>query len=353
VLQSKKEAVISKFAGYISELSFPKPEPVVSLRSIAHLFGSTKSRFGSTKSRCGIYLLVFPQERAYVGQAIEVVRRFAQHRLNHDDIIGFSFIPVQRLRLDETEKILIRRAERLGLTLLNTVHASSIVGETDLDLVISSENQKAWLEAPELFNQREHIVSLVLPESQTQRFSGQFRKFQQHPLAPRVLQLLSQYVCCCNPSPKRTEYSFWAVSCLPATNRNAWPRLVCVNLAFMEAFVVGSFKDEPREMWGFVNVASDVLYAEFGNKGGFIKAFPSIKLVQRNYRDAGQHQLSLHAHDESSLSVLIQTAEVRKAAATLVLRVMRKRATIYGKFRCNQLADCLLSPPPGGAVALE
>src|SRR5438552_15940588 len=105
----------------------------------------------------------------------------------------------------------------------------------------------------------------------------------------------------------------------------------------MQTVVSGDVKDERRQLWGFVNVASDVLYGAFGNEAGFIKAFPTIELVHRNYRDGGQNQISLHAHDGSSLRKLIQNVTVRSAAAALALRIMRKRATIYGKFHCKQL----------------
>jgi len=110
----------------------------------------------------------------------------------------------------------------------------------------------------------------------------------------------------------------------------------------METFVVGNFKEDRRELWGFVNVASDTLFEHFDGEGGFARAFPSIELIQRGYRDAGQYQISLHAYDQPSLRGLIGSAAVRQAAAVLVLRVTRKRATIYGKFHCKQLADCLL-----------
>lgn len=319
----------------VANLGFPEPDSVISLRSIAHLFGSTRNR-------CGIYLLIFPHDRAYIGQAVEVVRRFAQHRCSYKNINAFSFIPVGRRRLDEEERFLIQRAEILGLSLLNTVHASNVVGETDLDFVVSPDEQAAWSEAPALFNQRENVDPLVLPESQVQRFLAKFLEFRERPMSPIVVELMQEYVLNCIPAPARTEYSFWVSSCLPATNRTTWPRLACINAAMMETFVVGNLIRDSREIWGFVNVASDVLLEHFDGERGFAKAFPSIDLVQRGYRDAGQYQISLHARDQPSLRGLIANPAVRRASAALVLRLMRKRATIYGKFHCKQLADCLL-----------
>ena len=133
-----------------------------------------------------------------------------------------------------------------------------------------------------------------------------------------------------------------ACSCCASTNKNTWPRLVCVSAGVMELLVLGHHRDDPNELWGFVVVASDVLSKTFKNDKAIKTAFPSVELVRRDYRDAGQHQLSLHAHDEESMKALLQHSAVQEAAAALALRVMRKRATIYSKFHCKQLADSVL-----------
>lgn len=323
---------LSSFENY-SGLGFPEAEPVATLRSIAHLFGASKNR-------CGIYLLEFPGEKFYVGQAVDAVRRFAQHRKNYDEIIGFSFIQTPRKLLDETERSLIRKAEQLNLMILNTVHATNVIGDTDLDLVFPREQQDSWLSSPASFNRNETSISAIsLPEARLERFSSKFQKFKGHQLFSLSSQLLSAYLGNCIPSPKLTEYSFWAVSCFPATNRNTWPRLVCVSIGVMETFVLGYLKNSPTEMWGFLTVASDVLSETYENDEMLMASFPSIEIIRREYRDAGQHQITLWAGDERSLKMLLEDKAVQQSAATLALRVMRKRATIYSKFHCKQLAD--------------
>jgi hypothetical protein len=323
----------------IEGLGFPKPWPVHSLKSVAHLFRSKNSR-------CGIYVLVFPHETVYIGQAVEVVRRFAQHRANYENIVGLAFIAVDRDQLNSRELALIHRAEDIGLLLLNTVHASNVTGDSDLDLVLSASEQSAWLSAPELFNQADLSAPLILPDRQVERFARRFEALLEHPRANTVLQLSRHYVHACLPAPMRTEYSFWVASCLPATNRNTWPRLVCLSAAMMETFVVGYLKGDKNGLWGFVNVATDVLFDGYAGEAAFRDARPSIDVVQRNYRDAGQYQVSLHATDTDALVDLMADPIVRQAAGVLALRVMRKRATIYSKFHCKQLAACLLTSVP-------
>ncbi len=313
-------------------LGFPPAKPVFTLRTVAHLFSSSKSR-------CGIYLLEFPEKRFYIGQAIDVVRRFGQHRKNYDDILGFSFISVRRSSLDQVERNLIQMAEQLGLIILNTVHASNVIGETDLDMVLSPEEQSTWLSCPAQFNKNDTATPIILPDVQLNRFAKQYHRFKENPLYLPASDLLKTYVQYCIPAPKRTEYSFWSVSCLPTTNINTWPRLLCVSAAVMELLVLGNHKGTPSTMWGLMTVASDVLMDTFKTDKSLMKIFPSIELIKRQYRDAGQHQISLFAPDEQSITDILKHTVVQQAAASLVLRVMRKQATIYSRFHCKHLAN--------------
>lgn len=231
--------------------------------------------------------------------------------------------------------------------MLNTVHASNVVGDTDLDLVVSTSEQAEWLSRPATFNDADTSNPIVLSLSQLERFAEQFRKFKAHSFARAASSLLQTYVRQCIPAPKRTEYSFWVVSCLPSTNQGTWPRLFCLSAGVMELLVVGHYKRSPSEMWGFVTVASDVLSEAFPTDESLVKTFPSIELVRRDYRDAGQHQISLHAGSEQCMNEILGHEAVRRAAATLALRVTRKRATIYTKFHCKQLAGVAMEGAHG------
>lgn len=314
-------------------LGFPELSPVATLRSIAHLFGSSKSR-------CGIYLLKFTGERYYIGQALDVVRRFGQHRKNYDDIIGISFIPTPKKSLNEVEINLIKEAERLSIKLLNTVHATNIIGDTDLDLVISPESQTKWLESPAEWNLAvSNRNGIELPPHQVDRFANQFSKFSKNANYDDSLQLLRAYVLNCIPEPKVSEYSFWVVSCLPSTNKSTWPRLFCVSAGVMETFVVGYHKDSPEKVWGLLTVASDIFLEKYKTQKAILEHFPNTQIIERNYRDPGQHQITISISDLSGLKSLLENETVKLAAAALVLRVMRKRGTIYSKFHCKQLSD--------------
>lgn len=316
---------------------FPAMTDVNSLQSIAHLFGMTKKR-------SGVYFLKFRSDLFYVGQAIDVVRRFSQHRHVHNDIVGFSFIAVAKSQLDAIEKVLIFKAESLGIKITNAVHVSNVVGDTDFDLIISVAEQDAWLNAASNRKQlKETVKKIALPEIQEIRFSKQFERFNKHPLSKRAFALFKQYLKSCVPEPQLTEYSFWAVSCMPGGNNKVWPRMLCVNAAFMEIFVVGWEKSELKLMWSFVNVAEDVLLEYWNSLDELEIAYPFARIERSNYRDAGQHQVRICCEGGASMEQLLNDPAITKAARTLVLRIMRKRATIFGKYHCSQLADQALS----------
>lgn len=313
-------------------LGFPPIISVSSLNSIAHFFGTSKNR-------CGIYLLEFPDSVFYIGQAIDVVRRFNQHRKSHNDITGFSFTQIPKKELDAKEKYMIFKAENLGFRLSNSVHATNITGETDFDFVVNKEEQERWSENPKSVNQSDKPSIIELPDSQIIRYRKNYKKFSDHPKSNEVITILKKFVTSCIPFPRRTEYSFWAISCMPGTNFSTWPRLVAVNMSVMEIFVIGFLKESIDELWGFVNIASDELLNHWGSINKFKKEFPFTDIFETDYRDAGQHQISLETRGLKNLQKLLDEKSIQMASACLNLRLMRKRATIYSKYHCKDLSD--------------
>lgn len=324
----------------VASLGFQNMEGVGSLLSIAHLFGASKKR-------TGIYCLAFATGHFYIGQAIDVVRRFSEHRRNFNDIIGFAFIPTPKSKLNSIEKELIFKGEQIGLKLKNSVHVSSILGETDLDLVLPEQDQKDWLEGKyHLISSHENLnPKVILPQNQKDRFSKNFDKFLLHPMVDEATVLLQKYLSKCIPCPRTTEYSFWSVSCMPTTNQNTWPRLFCVNAASMELYVVGWKKKEPG-LWSVVTVDEAILNEYWPDPEKFSAHFPGVEFFTRNYRDAGENQITLSCGEGLTMNALLSDDGVSKAAASLALRVMRKRANFYMQYHCPQLANYAFSDNP-------
>ncbi|OIM98997.1 hypothetical protein A9236_09455 [Polynucleobacter sp. QLW-P1DATA-2] len=321
----------------LAPLGFLEIKNVESFLSIAHFFGTTKKR-------CGIYCLSFATGHFYIGQAIDVVRRFSEHRQIYLDIVGFSFIESSKALLNDREKELIYRAEAMGLKLKNAIHVSSILGDTDLDAVVSPKEQEDWLAAisGQDFIGGECEPKIILPQNQQDRFSKSFDQYLGHPLEKSATSLLKQYISKCIPFPRSTEYSFWSVSCMPSTNVSTWPRLFCVNVASMEIFIVGWVK-KTNNLWAFMTVDAEVLSQYWPEPEVFLEHFPSVQFIERGYRDAGQNQITLACDEDARMDLLLADPGVIHAAASLALRVMRKRSNFYMQYHCTQLSNHLFS----------
>ena len=105
--------------------------------SIADLFPGTR--------RCGIYILHFTNGEMYVGQAIDVTRRYVQHCCVHDDIESLAFKRVPQGLLNDEERGLIRKLESDGHRLRNITFTALPRAESDFDLIMSAEEQTRWL----------------------------------------------------------------------------------------------------------------------------------------------------------------------------------------------------------------
>lgn len=321
----------------ISALGFSLPVDVRGRLSIADLFAKSKTR-------TGIYLLEFANNTFYIGQAKEVCRRFAQHCASVGDISRFTFLPVKLNILDETERKLIRSAESAGLPLTNRVHVSSIVGETDFDLLVPPSTQRAWIEAwPRPQDSVSNAVKLPLNSAARIRTDQAFGRLRKHSDYAEVLSCLHQYCSGCIPFPSTTQLTFWSVSCLPSTNKSTWPRFAAVNAGVMEMLVIG-WEAGTVDTWGFVNGSRSIIERDYGTVAKFAKNHRRIHVDDsRQYRSAGADQIRFAAASVKDLTFLLEQPTVRDSAAQLALNVMRTRPTIYSKFHCPSLAEAMIS----------
>ncbi|GAA4382043.1 hypothetical protein GCM10023186_22020 [Hymenobacter koreensis] len=62
------------------------------------------------------------------------------------------------------------------------------------------------------------------------------------------------YLKLCLPAYKKTEQAFWALSCMPLTGKNTWPRYCCLNVNGMEVLVAGVEK-QTKQLFSFVVIA--------------------------------------------------------------------------------------------------
>ncbi|MBR4662780.1 MAG: hypothetical protein IKO93_02800, partial [Lentisphaeria bacterium] len=119
------------------KLGFPEMIDVSGRVSIADLYRSSRKR-------TGIYLLQFPDGDYYVGQSVDVVRRFSEHVKGKGPISGFSFFAVPKHELDQQEHRCITLLEqKCNLKNISLVTLPEV--ETDFDAVLSRQEQQDWL----------------------------------------------------------------------------------------------------------------------------------------------------------------------------------------------------------------
>lgn len=333
----------------MDEWGFPERHDVAGRFSIADLIPRTKKR-------CGVYLLEYADGFLYVGQATDVVRRFAQHRQQDDHIVAISFRPVRRAELDTVERDLIRRVEAAGLPLTNRIHVSQIHGGCDLDDLVSPSDQQSWLATGQWQPTDRRRVRIVLEADYRVRGANAYRRFSRLPHAESVIENLRRYVSLCILAPTTTEFSFWIVSCLPSTNQHTWPRYAAVSMNGMETFVVGHLKEDLTQIWALWNLSRSSLL-EDQSRAGFLARHPGVQIHDGvDYQAGGFDQITLHVDGLNALEALLDDDVVQHSARLLNLRLMQKGATVYSRFHHFELADQLLeslstpaiSDPPAG-----
>lgn len=125
-------------------LGFTRIADVRGITDTAALFN--RSDLFSHNPGCGIYLLIYPDDTAYIGQCVNFIRRFKQHLERGSVINEIAFMPIAINELDSKEKELIAKAERLGISLMNiALRAKSERESRSLQTLVDEERIQAWL----------------------------------------------------------------------------------------------------------------------------------------------------------------------------------------------------------------
>jgi hypothetical protein len=288
--------------------------------------------FFKPRRRCGIYVLGFSNGEFYAGQAVDVTRRYAQHRKTYDDIEQLAFKPLPRSKLNEEERSLIGLLEQEGWPLRNITIVSLHKGESDFDLVMPPEEQERWLN--DLDYTEDGGERLVDPELR-RRYQGRFQRFLERPHAEEALAVLQTYVGTTIPAIRRGEVSFWSCSCLPTDN--VYSR---VNIYWQEVFTVFTSMNTLRFS---VHLARSPLEEVFGNSvSPLLKRHPTLKHIDHHYVPGGQDQTSFEIRGGRAAKQLLADEVVLRAIRLLNLRLVQKGPCTYGRFHCMDLADRLV-----------
>ncbi len=302
---------------------------------------SISDLFPKSKNRCGIYLLNFSDKTFYIGQAVDNVKRFSQHRKNYDNIVNYWFQPVEKKNLDKIEQKLIREAEGCGLLLTNKTFVSNVIGETDLDFVISPTQQVEWLEYNKTFSNENYDLYSKVETKHKIKYRQNFEKLKKTDNYLQIKRILNTYIKKMLPAYKKTE-SFWSLSCLPSTSKMTFPRCFCLNVNAMEVFVLG-YNKKAKMPFCFINLTNR-FFESNTELEKLLKKYKSLEIYESYYRAAGADQISLEFSDLNELENALQTeSKIIKSVKELNLRLMRKGGTIYSPYHCFDLVNDVLT----------
>jgi len=331
--------MMSPFAAGLAQLGFPEIWDVAGRPSIALLVREKK-----LKSRTGIYILRFSDDAYYIGRAVDVVRRFSQHRRTYGArIVGFAFQKCAKNTLEARERDCIHLGESLGIPLSQTLDKTTVYGQADLDEIISPAAAAQWLSDPSKRLENAERAVFTHDAGRRARDSHTLKRLESRKDYLQLVRLLKLYVDLTIPAPRLTEHDFWNVSCLPSTNKATWPRLFCVSAHIMELFVVGHHRNDESRIWGFINLAESIVAETYSSSDDLVDRFGEIEVRDgRPYHSAGYDQLQIAFSSTETAAALLRDPVIRRACAQLNYNVMRKGVNTYAKFHCSALADIIL-----------
>ena len=307
---------------YIAE-GFSQPHRVQGRASIADLFKPGK--------RCGLYVLHFANGEIYAGQALDVTRRYVQHRKAHTDIERISYRQVPKNRLNGEERNLIWSLEQSGQRLRNITFTSIPKGESDFDLVMSLEEQNRWVQDPSYIDfDGSRIVD---PELQ-RKYSRKYKSFSHFSRSSEVIDFLRSYVRAGIPAFLRSEVSFWCVSCMPV--RHVYTR---INIYWQEVLTVSVAEDE---LWVSLHMADSPFTLLSDEALALLfERHPTLEITDHKYKPGGSDQVNL-VLSLAGAQTFISDPEVLSAIRLFNLRLMKKGPCNFARYHCMDLADRLV-----------
>lgn len=276
----------------------------------------------------GIYVLHLADGTRYVGQSTDVSRRFSQHSLNIEDIRGFSFRPVPKQQLSDSEKETISMLENSGVKLRNILLASFTHAASRFSDVMPSVEQEKWLSDLKYVDMRGERIR---GDDLRLKYSSKFKKFMTDPKAHHVISFLRTYFPIAIPAIFKGEVSFWAVSCFPASELKTFCR---VNIYWQEVLTIF---EEKNDLFYSFHLSKSLLkeYLKEALQKG-------CEIVDHKYAPGGNDQINLIFKGTPASLNALEESSIQRAIRKFNLGLMRKGLCQYGRYHCFGLADKIL-----------
>ncbi len=321
---------------YLEEWGFPQFRQVTNRYSVAEMFKPGR--------RSGIYVLRFDDQSHYVGISIDVVKRFSQHRTRFDDIAAMTFIEYPEAAQRKLEEEIIHKLEASGISLRNREHASLPQGVSDLDLVITPEQQQYWLDNPDFVDLD---GTRPVDDSMYLRYKDDYKRFSTLPEKDNYLSFLREYLRAAIPSWRKTEMSFWSLTCLPKSPYKLpyqQPACARMNLSRQEVLTIGrNLRFNGRIMNDFCIffVAESPLRNSYGGSEKFAAKYSYLETWNHRYRDGGHDQACLIVNGVDNAITLLGNHDFRKSLRLFNLRLMQKNPCLWQQNHCLALVEAV------------
>lgn len=195
---------------------------------------------------CGIYVLEFENGEFYVGQSLDVRKRFVNHcrdTYHHPawgDITHVSFTAHPAQELNVGEAMLIRHLQKEGKQLRNRSRNLFHEQPSPLDDIIPPVDQYHWADSDYLGREADRLtadeigrVIAILPTAAS--------KMSRLPHYEACLRDLAAFIDLVLPAPLATMERFWTISDMPSTNRG---RHYTLNVGVLEMLrCISSFSE--------------------------------------------------------------------------------------------------------------
>ena len=299
----------------------------------------TRLRFDSQVSagnpRRGVYVLTFADGYRYVGQTIDIVARLAAHRRRWFDITDVAFSPVPKAKqLDPIERHLIKSVGRTH-SLRNIALTSTPFPSPTLSALVDPRELTDWFAVPA----DESMFDRVDDSAMRAASLHKYQELASHSEFPEIVRLLALFVDSCLPAPRRTERRVWALSSMPSTGRTASSRrLTTLSVGPIEALVISdNGRANADVVRGFLNVAPPVGKARMTFAGLVLRRGISSR---REYGYTSIGPVRRVSFDSlSGLEKLLSDPVVVQQARNLIVNLMFKGSTVYGRYHDFNLAD--------------
>ena len=281
-----------------------------------------------SQDRCGIYVLAFEDAQWYVGQSVDLVRRYVEHRAYHGDVARVYFKSVEPSALDEVERRIVALLEHEWGWPTRNIRLSSLPkGESELFDLFSEDDFERWVRDPSYSLGAGSRADL---DVQARKLAARQAELESHPRVRDVKRLVEEYLKRLLPLPLSTQLDYWSLSCLPQGHTKT---LVRLNINWQEVFTV---IDTPVGILASVHVARSPLQQPLLKRAAFRLRNPGLRFRNHAYEPGGPDQVQLLVRGANSAARLMRDSDFTRAARLFNGRLMRKGRVNAG----NAVSHC-------------